>query len=234
MIQYTLDNIDLSFPFDEKFYIYKSEKNTILYNLETEMENIFLIGLCISFLKEGKNIIYVTNKNNYILNLCFNEILPNCGELFVLPSTITFKKLKTITKKIDIIIFEDLSQCKTGTQLKKIFLEFEFKERNLDTDNLNLLNLKNKILDRIKFLEIPNVIFGNTNKYNSLPNEDFDYVFEIKKCNFTPPNQKKPKILQLGLCIKDIKNRYFDSIMHDKMIFSFDSYEIICESEKCD
>lgn len=231
MIRYTLENIDLSFPFDEKFYIYKSEKNTILYNLETEMENVFFMGLCISFLKEGKNIIYVT-ENNYLINRCYSQLLPNCGELFILHPTITFKNLKTITKKIDIIIFEDLSQCKTGTQLKKIFLEFDIKKNNLDTDNLNLLNLKNKILDRIKFLKISNVIFGNTNKHNLLPDEDFDYVFEIKKYDYKPLDQDKYNILQFGLYVKDIKNRYFESIIHDKLIFSYNLFRIVCESEK--
>jgi hypothetical protein len=172
MIQ-KIENLDLSFPFDEKFYFYNSTKSIVYYENESD-NNYFFLSLCSSLIKENKNILYcpVNIKNTHNLErIILKSFNLKYGKLYFLNRKITNKSLeKFLNKKIDCIIIEDFSQCNIGTQIPKLFLEFDFENDN-EIENLDFK--KNRILQNLQTLNVPFIILGNSQKC-ILDINDFD------------------------------------------------------------
>lgn len=222
-----IENIDLSFPFDEKFYFYNSEKNIVYYKYNNFHETIFFVAMCNSLIKEGKNVLFITGNKSYEIFLKNNYAKffnSKNGELFFMSKNITNNNLKKfLNKNIDCIIIENISECKINTQIPKMLFEF-----NIDEDEfLKLDFLKNKILQTIEFLNIPFIILGNSHNNPYLNIEIFDYAFEIQTISVVPDFFINYNINKLNIKIKDLKNRYSQEIYHKPISISFNNNGVI-------
>lgn len=212
-----IENIDLYFPFDEKFYFYNSDKSIIYYEYSNVGlgETIFFTSMCLSLIKEGKSVLYITaNKANQIFlkNNYSKFFNPKYGELFFASKRITTNNLKKfLNKKIDCIIIENIAECNVGAQIPTMFFEFDIEEDISDKIDF----LKNKILKNIEFLNIPFIILGNSNKSNLLDTNNLNYMFKINLIEFEHYDG-----LRIILKVDDLKNRYSEEIYHKPITFT--------------
>lgn len=227
MIRESLTIFDLEFPFDEKFHFFICDKHVSYYEYSsnTGLSKMFLRHLGCSLHKEGFNILYISKYySTWDFYAQFFPLSSLQKSQFFLSEKVNIIRKNLVDyklKNIDCVIIEDLQECSVGTQLSRLMIEFDIKIEPERSEK----SLKNKILERLKFINPKFVIIGNSKINTDLTLDDFNFSFRIRELNKKEYSTIKTNLVQnidtlTPIRIEDIKNPYSDCINHEILYFS--------------